>query len=270
VIVTEQERFEAWFERTCQSPIPNNPLAKYRTIAKELADGILTTILPKEIFVMRFEKGPVSRKEEVFRIQPKFVTEYLKRRWGSKELDWDLLRSVGYIESHESSENNLQRQVNYSLTERAYLLLDDQETTSVFISYRRAESSAFALLILSRLKSVGVNAFVDMSLQPGENWQMGIKERIQNYDVFIMVLSTMTLTSIEVLRELKWALEAGLEIIPIWHNGFHYQDTDWSSLSVEVQQVLTKTHTIRVLEESASGYNTAIVELLNRFGITPD
>ena len=29
------------------------------------------------------------------------------------------------------------------------------------------------------------------------------------------------------------------------------------------------TNAIRVTDESASGYNTAIVELLNRFGITP-
>ena len=30
-----------------------------------------------------------------------------------------------------------------------------------------------------------------------------------------------------------------------------------------------QTNAIRVTDESASGYNTAIVELLNRFGITP-
>jgi hypothetical protein len=33
--------------------------------------------------------------------------------------------------------------------------------------------------------------------------------------------------------------------------------------------MLRTTHTIRVLEESALGYNNAIVELLNRFGVTP-
>lgn len=34
-------------------------------------------------------------------------------------------------------------------------------------------------------------------------------------------------------------------------------------------QLLNTRHTIRVLEESALAYNNAIVELLNRFGITP-
>ena len=33
--------------------------------------------------------------------------------------------------------------------------------------------------------------------------------------------------------------------------------------------VNTGAHTIRVLEESAVGYNNALVELLNRFGVTP-
>ena len=37
----------------------------------------------------------------------------------------------------------------------------------------------------------------------------------------------------------------------------------------EVKDAIQQTNAIRVTDESASGYNTAIVELLNRFGITP-
>ena len=37
----------------------------------------------------------------------------------------------------------------------------------------------------------------------------------------------------------------------------------------DVTNVINRTNAIRVLDESASGYNTAIVELLNRFGIAP-
>ena len=36
-----------------------------------------------------------------------------------------------------------------------------------------------------------------------------------------------------------------------------------------VKEEISETNAIRVTDESASGYNTAIVELLNRFGITP-
>jgi hypothetical protein len=36
-----------------------------------------------------------------------------------------------------------------------------------------------------------------------------------------------------------------------------------------VREALASRHTIRVLEESALAYNNAIIELLNRFGVTP-
>ncbi len=48
------------------------------------------------------------------------------------------------------------------------------------------------------------------------------------------------------------------------------ESDDWRNIvTPEIDAALNNTHTIRVLEESASAYNTAIVELLNRFGITP-
>ncbi|MBZ0276220.1 MAG: hypothetical protein K8I60_08755, partial [Anaerolineae bacterium] len=70
------------------------------------------------------------------------------------------------------------------------------------------------------------------------------------------------------LKEITWAIESGLSIIPVWHNGFTYRSADWS-LAPAVDQALSKTHTIRVIEESAVAYNNALVELLNRFGVTP-
>ncbi len=36
-----------------------------------------------------------------------------------------------------------------------------------------------------------------------------------------------------------------------------------------VMDTIQQTNAIRVTDESASGYNSAIVELLNRFGVTP-
>jgi hypothetical protein len=60
-----------------------------------------------------------------------------------------------------------------------------------------------------------------------------------------------------------------LAIIPIWHNGFVYKPGAWN-VSAQVDTALSKTHTIRVIEESALGYNNALVELLNRFGVMPD
>jgi hypothetical protein len=110
--------------------------------------------------------------------------------------------------------------------------------------------------------------FLDVALEPGEDWHAGLKERIQQYDYFILLLGTDTLASKIVAKEITWALDAGLKIIPIWHNEFKYETGKWD-LSPEIDNLLQNTHTIRVLEESASGYEKALIELLNRFGVTP-
>ncbi len=107
-----------------------------------------------------------------------------------------------------------------------------------------------------------------MSLEPGEDWHAGLKERIQQRDNFVLILGKDTLSSKVVQKEIEWAIEAGATIIPVWHNGFEYLSNEWS-LSDQVNAVVSSKHAIKVLEESASGYYKALVELLNRFGITP-
>jgi hypothetical protein len=170
-----------------------------------------------------------------------------------------LLVSNGYLQA----DNN-----DLYLTRAAFDLLQEAEPASIFISYKRSESSAFALLVLARLKQAGLEPFLDLALVPGENWSEGLKERIGKYDYLIALLGRETLKSKVVIQEIQWALEAHLNIIPIWHNGFVYKSGEWK-LPPEIDEALSNRHTIRVLEESALAYNNAIVELLNRFGITP-
>jgi hypothetical protein len=119
------------------------------------------------------------------------------------------------------------------------------------------------------MKTHGLEAFLDMALIPGEDWHAGLKERIQQYDYLIVILGQETLSSEYVTKEIAWALEAELRIIPIWHNEFKYESNKWS-LPPEIHETLSRKHAIEVKEESALGYETAIIELLNKnFGITP-
>jgi len=123
----------------------------------------------------------------------------------------------------------------------AFELLDETEPANVFISYKRSESSALALLVLARLKEIGLQPFVDMSIEPGSNWRDFLKERIDASD-YVVVL--------------------------IGHNGFQYRTADWQLLP-DIDRLLSDTHTIIVQTESAGGYNAALTELANRFGFTP-
>jgi hypothetical protein len=70
------------------------------------------------------------------------------------------------------------------------------------------------------------------------------------------------------VQEIEWALKYDVAIIPIWHNGFAFKAANWPHISTEISENINRTHAIRVLEENPLLYDTAIDELLNRFGIS--
>lgn len=269
----EQNRFEGWLAQVSQRVLPNDRIERIRTFARELADGVLEEFwrsdpLNEHIRTNQSE-GSVAAfiqdfrsfsKDEIISVRnenrrAQNILRYLGERWDFNCPTQDTMQATGYFKG-------------VTLSQLAFELINETPLVTIFVSYKRSESSAFALLILSRLKAAGLEPFLDLALVPGENWHAGLKERIEKYDTFILILGKETLKSPYVLKEIGWAIEAGLEIIPIWHNGFEYKPTDWN-LPPDLDHVLSNNHTIRVLEESALAYNNAIVELLNRFGVTP-
>ena len=189
------------------------------------------------------------------------VNAYLEARWQGNDPHYALLYRMGYL-AEGVTDNDM------TPTPAAYAMIEDAEPSSIFISYSRQESSTFALLVLERLKNAGLQPFLDLALEPGENWHEGLKERIQSREYLVLLLGPTTLASAYVVEEIEWALAADLTLVPIWQPDFKYQRSDWPDLLDSVAEALTNTHTIRVLEANPLAYNNAIVELLNRFGIT--
>ena len=135
---------------------------------------------------------------------------------------------------------------------------------SVFISYKRDESSAFALLLQCRLRSVGLDPFLDLNIAPGEDWSMYLEDRIQQSAYFISLLGPTTLDSPYVRQEIVWALENGPRtIIPVWHNSFSDQDDH-----PELKEALSR-NAIIVENENVEAYNNAVNKLLNFLGYMP-
>jgi hypothetical protein len=273
--MTADEKLERFLERVAARPLPQNPMARLRTLAKELAEGAAEGVWGSSLHQFR---GAVTEQS---------IGKYIHRRWGNltsgalaekvEDLEKDsgylawgdgiafapgpsLLLSNGYLEFSQTA---------YLITKAAFELVEETEPANIFISYRRRDSSAFALLVLARLKAAGLEPFLDLALEAGEDWRKGLRERIRRYDYLIALLGAETLKSEIVIQELEWALEADVDVLPIWHGGFHYRPEDWPHLPASVAADLASRHTIRVLEESALAYNNAIVELLNRFGVTP-
>ncbi len=243
----KQSKLEQFIARVVQRPLPSNPMARVRTLAKELAEGAAHGVWPADLNGFR---GAINDED---------VQQYFAQRWDGVSPHLGLLVMNDYLRWEGNTT---------FITKAAFDLLEEAEPANIFISYKRSESSAFALLVLARLKMAGLEPFLDLALGPGEDWESGLRERIRKYDYLVAILGKDTLRSEVCGKEIQWALEANVKIIPVWHNGFVYNSADWT-LPLEVETALQKMHTIRVIEESALGYNNAIVELLNRFGLTP-
>lgn len=256
---------EEFCEKCKKRDIPSNPMARIKTYARELAEGAVYGLWNIHfnyyaVIADDPDMDDTGRGENA-------IHHYTLERWGKVEdaPNVDLLMRLNYLESIGSD--------GYSsavaITRDAFDLLSDVDALNIFISYKRSESSAFALLLHDRLRQSGLNAFVDMQLKAGLNWQNQLKTNIKDADYLIVLLGKDTLHSSVTIKEVVWAISAKIPIIPIWHNGFEYRAKDWTHILPDrVDEALQANHTIRVIEENPLMYDMAIRELLNRFGIS--
>ena len=244
---------DKFLEERGKIPIPSGDVARIKLLAKELIMGVHRGLWHSTIQVdysddVPGEVAPIGRE----------LTGYLKKRWGDRHIGrrLELLRGHGYVDHN-------------TLTNVAFALINEAEPYNIFISYKRSESSAFALLVNTKLKEHSLVPFVDMALEAGGNWHADLEERIKKCDYFIILLGKETLASGMTVKEIAWAIQYGKMVIPVWHSGFDLDSEQWKDVDSKVKDAIKQTNAIRVIEESASDYNRAIVELLNRFGITP-
>lgn len=242
---------EKFLEERTKIPIPGGDVAWVKLLAKELASGVNRGLWNRGLEIRRGDKSADTN-----------LQTYIENRWQYYHFGPVLepLQGHGYVE---------RKRHDFVLTSAAFDLLDEVEPYNIFISYRRLDSSALALLVLARLKEHSLVPFCDMALDAGGNWHADLEERIKNCDYFIILLGKDTLSSPMTVKEIQWALHYGRTIIPLWHSGFELNHENREEIDQDVKDAIQQTNAIIVQDESASGYNTAIVELLNRFGITP-
>ncbi len=188
-----------------------------------------------------------------------------RRKWGGDDHptpDFNLLVTFGYLNA--SAPRQVQGQtgtlVDYIITPTALRLLEKPVgAPSVFISYRRKDSSAFGLLIEARLRLAGVaNVFIDKAITAGEDWNRLIEDTIRDCKYFVCLIGPTTLESTVVRREIDLATTTGCRLISIWHGG--------ATMTADGPDALKKLHAITVTGESAREYETAISQLLNSLG----
>jgi len=242
--------------------MPGNPMARIETFARELAEGAAHGLWSTTFnaFAVSFE----GRRENTPEAQR--IYDYIVARWDNLDSipKYDLLEQNSFLFLKEAK----QYEVLYTITKASFDLLSTSDASSIFISYKRSESSSFALLVAHILRHAGLNPFVDMQLEAGSDWRNQLRDSIRNSDYLVLLLAPTTLQSTVTLQEIEWAMGAGTTVVPIWHRGFSFNASEWKNLPETIRELIADTHTIRVTEENPLAYNTAMSELLNRFGIS--
>ncbi len=185
-----------------------------------------------------------------------FLQYYYYKRWKGNPPPLERLQAINLLDE------------NLSLSPFAFQLYERhlRSQIKVFISYRRSESSVFALYLHEHLSQKGFDSFLDMeSLQYGQNWREALKNSIQSCDYFVLLLGPKTLGSKVVVEEINWAFENEMNIIPVWHSGFRYESNPEHNIPQLYKTLLTDTHTLIIEQENPAQYKQVVEELLHYF-----
>lgn len=237
-------------------PKPESEIEQIHHLARDLAYGAVKKRWSAQILVSAMSDGRIVwQSEAADQFNPIFEV-YLRNKWQNKQPDEFLMMSFGYFSILEQKPS----MTRYMLTDKAFSLLEQPTSeASIFISYRRKHSTAFALLLEARLRLVGnQNVFVDKLLEIGGEWQKELEKRIANCNYFIVLVSEDTFESDWVLKEVELAAEHGATIIPVWDPS--------GKRDHRTPQTINDRQEIRIELETAEAYETAINKLLHRLG----
>ncbi len=87
-----------------------------------------------------------------------------------------------------------------------------------FISYSRTDTE-FALKLGKDLRAGGANIWIDqLDVSPGKRWDNAVEEALHTCDTFLIILSTASVSSENVMDEFAYALDEGKKIVPVLYN----------------------------------------------------
>ncbi len=245
-----------------EQPAPENAIERIHTFARDLAYLTVTKGVSSEYIIVR---NAWYRYDDN---SPENSTE-LKAKWGEQMPSPPLMIAFGYLLLSRAHAGR-QEEDAYILTEKAFSLLDAPLVApAVFVSYRRRESSALALLVEARLKFADsmVDVFVDKDIPVGKHWEDELRERVQDCTYFVCVIGPQTLQSPNVCDEIEWALAAHCKIVTLTHPGYVLdKQTDLDPRQQHIVGALQKIQSIPIKSESAEDYDSAIRKLLNTMG----
>eukprot|EP00658_Telonema_sp_P-2_P081278 TRINITY_DN828_c0_g1_i9.p1 TRINITY_DN828_c0_g1~~TRINITY_DN828_c0_g1_i9.p1 ORF type:complete len:424 (-),score=119.40 TRINITY_DN828_c0_g1_i9:408-1679(-) len=209
-----------------------------------------------------------------------FLIEYLKQQWKFLQPRAELLVAFGFMESRDgvrtsqkflpspgSAHHTLQEvhtPVRYFvLTPKAFELLTTAADKKIFLSYKRSESSALALLLYEKLRTEGYSVFLDLqNMDPGERWRDRLRAEVLGCDVFVGLVGPTTLTSGPTREEIEWGAGAECVCVPVWHNEFEGSLPEGTTVSLDVARFVRDSNALVVKPEDPLGYEAVIKRLM--------
>lgn len=94
----------------------------------------------------------------------------------------------------------------------------------IFVCYQRKSGDDVASEFYTRLSRLGANVFLDIVLLGPGDWKEQIDRFIIRCDCFLIVLTSTTLNSAQVRREIELAQSYGRLIIPLTGRGFRFEN----------------------------------------------
>lgn len=248
-------------------PIPANRVARIKAFVRELVAGAVHEFWTHEFYVQYPTPDSDGWGWDAWGRPSPYLEDYVTLKWENATPSPELLTSLGYM----TGKKETHFEGRFELTAHAYSLLDETVPAPVFISYANADSSAFALLIASRLREVGLDPFLDIAgLRGGDDWDAVLQAKIIHSDYFVALIGPTSLQSDYVRKEIQLAHDKGLRIIPVLHSGMTDATLRQAKSNGDgIAAILETRQAIKIEDERARDYNAAVVDILNVLGIAP-
>ncbi len=252
---------------------PNNFLQDVEDLARDLAYGASigewdASVAVGHYAVNSFGFWWAEEMMERTELQEEFFQKWIGPRGESVAGPrYDTLEAFGFM-THTTGRLSADEsdKLLYALTRKAFdLLQKPAQSPSIFVSYRRKESSAFALLVEARLRIAGADAeriFIDKDIPGGALWEQHISQQASACDVFICLIGQSAFEAGSwVAREIEIvkAANPAARIIPVCHNGMRMADP-------AVSAALGAYNGTHIQEETALEYEKAVSFILNALG----
>ena len=208
-----------WTERS-KIPIPSGEVARVKLLAKELAKGYDKGLWQ---YIGKWVGAGAPHESNVC------IRRYFLERWQV----WDFHDSVFRLQRHGYTQ---QGELYEELTQSAIALIDEPKDSQLydkaepydgFISYKRSENSLLAMLVRNTLRLHAFTPFIDMEINPTEEWHARLENQVKASNYFVALLGPHTHESKYTVREIYWAFKHEIPIVQLWQHGFTVEPRKW-------------------------------------------